>query len=118
MQWMRPRFLPEHLEHLNAGRLGRLGTIRLLHLLFVAILNLENMARERERERERDHPKIRRKIISQAVVFHFYVSGEVNHAKTACFGQNYDRDQPAADSFWFNPVAFCGHTWLHCEMGQ
>jgi hypothetical protein len=28
------------------------------------------------------------------------------------------RDQPAADSFWFNPVAFCGHTWLHCEMGQ
>ena len=86
MQWMRPRFLPEHLEHLNAGRLGRLGTIRLLHLLFVAIL----FGKYGERERERP-PKIRRKIISQAVVFHFYVSGEVNHAKTACFGQDYDR---------------------------
>ena len=28
MQWMRPRFLPEHLEHLNAGRLGNCNAAR------------------------------------------------------------------------------------------
>jgi hypothetical protein len=59
MQWMRPRFLPEHLEHLNAGRLGRLGTIRLLHLLFVAILFGKYGERERESERERERARER-----------------------------------------------------------
>ena len=45
----------------------------------ICVCSIWKLWREQDRERERERER---------VVFHFYVSGEVNHAKTACFEQD------------------------------